>query len=369
MGRPIERWYWGLLLLGSIIILSYFCYGNVVRYRSNDIEIETRLEVQDEFQMPRLTVCFQDLSHELSCYGGKTIFGEKTCLTKSNSTLQYVQYHFKSLQPIKAQRVGDHCWDINKEGNMSMKGTTDIFSITVVDGNKYDSIPEVSLFTQDPDDSKHMKTDQWPMFSDMTQTPFQPGQYVVDINIVNITRLKDPYPSKCVDEIESEDLFSLKYTRMTCFETCSFKQLLKKCGDVLPYWKKFVSKDMDRNGTYFSDKERRSCMKKHLMELDYAKCDCGVRCKAVSYGFEFYPYSSVDFKRVDLENASIWHFVIGTADNRIKTLTEKPAYTFSEFSADLGGHFGLLLGLSVMSFFEFFAFLVVCVASFIKRRH
>ena len=164
-------------------------------------------------------------------------------------------------------------------------------------------------------------------------------------------------------------MFSFKYQQQTCLETCTLKTLLQKCGDVIPYWQKFVTEDLEKNKTNLSVKERRKCMKKYFTTGDLANCNCGLQCKEVSYTMKSYPYYALDFNQDYLGNATTWYFVIKRANDKVKKVTEKPAYTFSEFSADLGGHCGLLLGLSVMSLFEFLAFLIVCIAAYIKQRH
>ena len=297
---------------------------------------------------------------------------EKQYLERKNvrqivSTLQYVGYYYKSLKVKKAERIGKHCWDINREGNMSLKAQIEALGITIVDGNKYENLPKVSIFTQSPDESKDMKNWQWPLSMDISSTAYHPGQYVVMIDVTKFTRLKEPYPSKCVDSTEHRDLFSSKYNQKTCLETCVLRNLLKQCGDVVPYWQKFVSVDLERNVKNISNKERRRCMKVWLSE-NYTDCHCGQQCKEVLYSLKTHPYASLDFNQALFGNASIWYFVIWPANHKVKIVTEKPAYTFFEFSADLGGHFGLLLGLSVMSFFEFFAFIVVCLISVIKQR-
>ena len=66
MGRALEKWYWGFLLLASLMILSYLCYGNFVKYVAKDIKTETEWKVQEQFELTRLIVCFGDLSIDFS---------------------------------------------------------------------------------------------------------------------------------------------------------------------------------------------------------------------------------------------------------------------------------------------------------------
>ena len=78
------------------------------------------------------------------------------------------------------------------------------------------------------------------------------------------------------------------------------------------------------------------------------------------------PYLGEDAKLKGLENASVWAFTINTQSDKIRKVIERPAYTMFEFTADLGGHCGGMLGVSVMSLFEFLAYFVVCIASYFK---
>ena len=52
--------------------------------------------------------------------------------------------------------------------------------------------------------------------------------------------------------------------------------------------------------------------------------------------------------------------------NKVTHIIETPEYDYLHFLADLGGHLGLVMGLSVMSMFEFVAYFCICFAAIFK---
>ena len=67
----------------------------------------------------------------------------------------------------------------------------------------------------------------------------------VAIQEVNITRLPDPYPSKCMSEwsetnytdfVTSKDNKTWPYSLLQCKRTCSFSQILEECGCYHPIY-------------------------------------------------------------------------------------------------------------------------------------
>ena len=119
-----------------------------------------------------------------------------------------------------------------------------------------------------------------------------------------------------------------------------------------------------------TDEEIFRCLGRELSAAGEEDCQCPLVCKETKYimrpspgtGFEFSPYLPL----YSMPNSTFWTFEIKMESNKITKVTESQAYTFEKFIAELRGYFGLFLGLSVMSLFEFLGYLIICVAIYFK---
>ena len=370
LGRPLEKVYWGVILIAATVFLCYLFQYNMTRYLRKEIKTEVHTEFRNTVQLPRITVCFTDsIISQLDCYKNRSAIGHhELCSTESLLDKRNVSYYHEGSW-IDAFPLGNGCWDMNKDGNVSL-GKRDSFRVIIADQNKYANPSlhnTIFVSTQDPKEAHIIRNGSWPMLaSDLMENVFYPGNYKVLIDSKVTQRLKAPYPSECLSENEKLNLFSDKYIKVSCVETCWIGTQLKKCGDVIPYYEKFVEDHMERNKTKMSDEERRACL--HSFSDLYDDCDCPYQCKETSY----YLRSTYRNKVCPEEISNVscwWELEFKTVNNKVMTVIESADYTYVGLLSDFGGQLGLFVGSSVMSIFEFLAyFMMACHLAYIKMK-
>ena len=374
LGRPLEKLYWGVILIAAIAFLCYLFHFNLARYIKKDIRTEVHTEFRNTVQLPRITICFSDsIISQIYCYKNRSINGlTDLCAMKSYSKKRNVLYWQREYWK-KASRLFNCCWDINRDGNVSLSKRGS-FYIRVEDGEGSKNYTDPSMrntilvSTQDPKEVHATKRESWPLLaSDLFENEFYPGSYQVSIDVTETQRLKAPYPSKCLDENNKLNLFSTKYTTVTCLETCAIQKLLNRCGDVIPIWEKFVPSNMKRNVTFMSDKERWECFLRFAKDFHYNDCGCPYQCKETSYFLRStYRHNDRPFSS---NIAASWELDFKTVNNKVATIKEYEAYSYIQFLSDFGGHLGLFIGSSLISLFEFLAYLMMfCHISYLKMR-
>ena len=142
--------------------------------------------------------------------------------------------------------------------------------------------------------------------------------------------------------------------------------MFNECGVVINRWKKFLTSDMkSANGMSKNESEKLQCLRKHVSDWLAAiipdKCHCPLACNEIDIDARI-PYVKGHMYRRD-EQGYYWTIRIQYKNKRIKQVTEIPAYTTSDFLAEVGGLVGLLVGMSLLSVVEFVVYLIASVGA------
>ncbi|GAB0096687.1 sodium channel protein Nach-like [Sergentomyia squamirostris] len=161
------------------------------------------------------------------------------------------------------------------------------------------------------------------------------------------------YQRQCRFDDESNlDHFSYAYSYDVCRTECRIKKMLQLCG-CIPFFYRAV--DTDRYCTIHGLK----CIAYYQVNIEKSRdCDCISRCEGVIYNLDsvemlyWIGYSSVKWE-------------LATIKSRYR---RDVIYGIEEVLIGLGVSAGLFLGLSALSFTEFFFFYFVHIYQFDRRR-
>jgi hypothetical protein len=132
---------------------------------------------------------------------------------------------------------------------------------------------------------------------------------------------------------------NITYRQVNCLERCAFTRALEICGCTNPGF----CLDCINKALYSFNK------------MEVCSPDCPLECKSMAFDRSlqaFYlPNASSDYFSINIYYESMFYY----------DEVQSPKVTFVGLISSLGGNFGLFLGLSLMSFFEFFQFLLELV--------
>ena len=133
---------------------------------------------------------------------------------------------------------------------------------------------------------------------------------------------------------------NITYRQVNCLDKCAFTRTLEICG--CKQSPRFCL-DCFYNASYSFNK------------MEVCSPDCPLECKSMTFDRSlqaFYlPNASSDYFSINIYYESMFYY----------DEVQSPKVTFVGLISSLGGNFGLFLGLSLMSFFEFFQFLLELV--------
>ena len=195
---------------------------------------------------------------------------------------------------------------------------------------------------------------------------FSPGfQYEIAIKRKESVHLSKPYSkSKCIDN-ES-------YSFESCLLNCQTKICYEKC-DCSP-----LSIDNKRACTL---SDLINCTDYDMKEYYQGGCQCLPACTTVQYtsviSSALYP-SDLTFRRLQhyglntsFEDFPKNNLVLKIYFESMEYVSEiqKPAITWDQLIADIGGQLGLFLGASFLTVIEAFQLLCKCICIFCGRKH
>ena len=270
-GSKKEKLLWMVFLLSALSFAGYLSYTYCQKYLENDVRTEVRIVQQETLPYPSLTFCFDiQLKLLFSHYWLKLAKkrGKKQWLSISHSDLS----NGKRVL-AKTSSKGDYCIKLNADGKLEEKSeesTLLYYSYSgystlrndskAVCGNKrfhcsrscvFPKCARLFAFVREAKLEEALNLEYYWVELNKTRKLQEQGGYLAAgsysliLEKVVTKRLPAPYPSKC-RENHLGNVFSTRYTRSSCIESCYFYNMLNKCGDVISKWKPFVTKDMRR---------------------------------------------------------------------------------------------------------------------------
>ena len=269
------------------------------------------------------------------------IFHVKNCTTWGNKNCATDDY-FKSLS-----KHNHTCFTWNYNGNFyDAYGHTDIiFQLNFTSGKKFS---KMIALVHDPEITE---------LQIVFQTFLEPSKsYEFKVQKTEINRLKYPFPSNCTDG-KPHDIFPGKYTRSSCMESINYIEMLKHCGDIFDYVKRYLPDNLyrmyRRNVTTI---DVWFCMLEFSRLTVNATDDCPVPCQEIEL------YTSPTFHTIKKNDSLYTVDIINEKFDSYKVIQEKQLYTWDTIAGDVGGFLGLIIGASFVSVVElmvyFFLFLV-----------
>ena len=376
-GSRFESLFWLGTLLGGILFSAIVIRGLAIKYLQYEVYTEFRYHVTHENLFPAVTICEATLLHDayrsycgvsprikqsfynITCphktsklavtiaehenkYWTNGLFNVTKCYTWGGTMCSNNKY-FKSLK-----RFNNSCITWNFNGDLSdMYSHVELgFSFNVPERLTAD--PSIIAVIHDPNIEE----------VDIPNAVHLQSHVSNDIKLDKtiVKRLPRPYPSNCINET-SDDIFPGKYSRHTCLDSNNYIEMFKTCGDTFDYAKQFVprhiKKIFGRNRT-IGDAER--CIWAYRM-TEAKKSTCTFPCYEIEYDVR-----PVYGKRITHENTQT--FDVQIQYNKVDTykiIEEKALYSSEQLACEIGGLIGLLLGASLISMIEIFAYVFLMI--------
>ena len=351
-GNRHAKCFWLACFLSVLAFAFYMCSVYCATFWNHEIHRKVRTERVKEMPLPAISICPQ--TTERICYHGKPIhvdgFHRKTkCL--STKILQ------DDFGEATTAHIGNRCIILNKRGNIKQK-----HSILPVKFRITSDTEEINIAMDEPHTTADLKA-MLPMFS---KSIIQ-GEHVISLQMVKQKRLPPPFPSNCSTGEGIENLFSSKYSKRACIQSCFVREMLQNCGDVIDDWKLLLT-DLNYNKT--NDTMMKICVKEMFLKMiqkrEPESCHCPLPCVETTYELVMMQVPQAKRKCPCHSNSkcSCFDVIFQYTTNKIKYIEEVPNYTLSNLVADIGSIIGTLAGTSVISIFELLVFLVVCIAGY-----
>ena len=356
IGYLWEKLLWFIILLASFVFVLYATYGFLQEYWSFKINTDIQVKSATDITFPALTICntnvFLDIwAGGMACYGTLNVrrynqINNYTlpCRSESNIMLQQILKKFKDT--VLHPTFPDSCIILNPYGNLTKKNLVrPLYNVYTLKSG-----PPLNAYVHDHNDIGFSLNDRAqfliPLKMDVTI-------YFRNKQIIN--RLPAPYTSLCENKLE-KTIFPGPYSVSKCKNTCIFKMMLSKCGDVIDQWQIFLTKRKPINKT---DDEVRVCLKDILItEFRGLVCDCPVRCKEM---FIEATIGSVE------KSFIVSKLRLKYLSSTYTEITEVPAYPASKFITDIGGWLSLFTGMSFLSVLEIVLFILLIISALCRR--
>ena len=342
LGHTVERIFWFVCLTAALCVTGHMFNIYYTNYSKNDIRTEVRIIEKDLIPFPSVTICMP-LYPRYACYKGKSLLGNGSCPPDSASKLdiQCSPHH-----PCKVTRDIPDCLTINADGAMKSRYTH--LPIVVTTKPKQNDT-YIHIYVNTPE--HHRSSSDVSMFAPYNVV--SQGVYDVLLEQKETSRLPAPYPSNCTATEGNGNMFSKRYSRSSCFESCFLRNMLAKCGGILDRWAPLLPQRVPQN---LPQSDPNTCLMNMLdSKLLPDTCPCPLPCHEMDFG--------ATVSRVS-EFKDGWLLYLMYKSHKVTSITEKPDYPFEQFLSEVGGLVGLLVGMSVLSVIEI---VVYCVVSLLQK--
>ena len=217
-------------------------------------------------------------------------------------------------------------------------------------------------------------------------------RYVVNLKKTMSKRLPHPFPSNCTNKTKEHN-FPGNYNRRTCLFVNRYVNSYKKSSVMTSVGKLYVPEKTikENNYTMKYPNEIKSNAKFYDMftEVQWANPICPLSCYDVEYEITY------SFQAIEQDQSNV--ILSGTIENKTDNLCfgfeknftkfeffyielsfqhpelfdlmeEKQAYTFENLCAELGGFLGLMIGISIISVVEIFAYFLMLLIKKITKK-
>ena len=378
-GTRAESFFWLIVLTGALILGTSVVVGLVQKYLKYQVYTEITQKATTKNYFPSITFCDETLmlNHYFKVCGhdGIAIKKNQTC-TKEPEEYKLVKNTLKNgfnwsnnfftvtdcstwgnkqcaddkfLQSVK--RFNNSCFTWNFNGTLfDIYGHADISFKTVLKENT-----SIIALIHDP------KIKEIDLTKKINLDPNK--TYQMRIQKTEYKRLPHPFPSKCTND-KPHDIFPGKYTRHKCIESIAYSKLLEKCGGVYDYHKRYIPseklKKYARPNKLATDIHL--CLQKEsFKETNEETGKCPFPCEETEF-----PMTTTFNKRTRSEvkkDGGETVFRIGLQHHNVdsyRLIEEKQLYGWDQILGEIGGLVGLVLGASIISLLELFAFLLIC---------
>ena len=353
-GHPLERLVWFTCVALVLAFSLFMSYGYAMRYFAFDIRTEIRLEEKTKIKLPAITFCLEStFDMNVYCHGNQSI-GRKTCNRFRKRVTEFWNLSNPSTnlwEPVDS--AGQDCYIYNGNGSIELSGKKEYVTIRINTWTQTVNDGLIIDFT-DPEELKARK--EMVYLSEInTKKRLGPGSYDLYLKKTKTTRLPSPYPTNCTDEANA-NVFSSKYTKASCQESCAVHRMNKHCGDVIDKFKNYANKSSNASldPKYSSVRECLEDMVRETQTQSPSDCTCNLQCHETTYRTSVKKWS---------DNQNFWIFYIYYEDSQVETVSQVQAYSLGDFLGALGGILGLCIGMSILSGVQIIIFCIVFVMS------
>lgn len=378
-GYKVEKLIWFLCLATGITFATRYTYFNAMKYLHHGIYTSVQVTYTNKIYFPSVTFCEKNLFYEAyTSFCGKPLeqaSSEPTWCGKEMKTWPSVKIRNETrndsmtswsngLFTVSECVVdrGNSCGRVKSRNFKSLK-MLNHSCITWnprgdIDKHKY-GLGLISLKFQPPQWMQHNPEivavvhspgDFFDYTKVMVGTAVSTIQQRVTTKQIQHKRLPFPFPSNCQrSQFPNLVKYFPRYSRGLCMHIAEAKNILRKCGNALDFYKHMLSKsDIEIYTRNQTREEFLSCYNK-IHASNNASCppscqevELETRIENIQDTFAGASYEENEYRvAIKLKDT-----------DAISTVEEKEQYTWYEMTSEVGGLVGLLMGASVLSFVE-----------------
>ena len=418
----ISRLAWSALCLMATGFLAYFTVKSLLKHSKHEVVVNINRKELSVMKFPAITFCNTNL-YSITAYqntpppvyqefptncsmdqagyfanevnrkffklGCKMFFGNKKLFTSQLAVGQSYKFKFPTYFWLLPHAYPCFTFDGSWLKQSIISSKAGLYFVLDMDENdrsmdaetaSSDSVLEdersgIYVTIHDPGD-----------FHVDTGIPLSPGfETRISIQKSIIKRKKSPFPSKCLDDNEQQflNVFPGKPSLDSCYSSCYFLNLYRKCHVVPAYMKVFMPEEVFP--IQFSNT---SCTEKDLEALSFVEnCKCRLPCSKVQYvpnimqsvwpqawqaeQFQELLMGDSDVNRSisisDIRKRLI-KVVVYYSDLAEYSYEERELYDVETILSDFGGQMGLFIGASVISLAEIASILWFYIMKAIKGK-
>jgi len=354
--KLFNKLFWIFYMLISSAAAAYYIFENISSYLEYEVVTIIKQEYKQPTEFPTVTFC----SFEPKYFDGKNITQEldPTYFNYDYSIGKNFKDHFEQFESTYYGR----CFRFNSGKklngesipikNSSIGGFDDSFRIGIK--APYGLVVWIHNQTAPPKIEYFSKYSDIPIFVSSKAKNFLVIDKIIEL------KLGDPY-NNCLQDVFTEFnenktildyIASLneQYTQVKCFELCFDLNYIEtnpcNCTNATigQVWNNCWIIGEKKNTTSCTFKDRAKFRSSRLIE----ECSkyCPLECDSISY--EVTP-NTFTTKEVSNETVEMFAFYRSL---RFLTITEKPKISWTDLIANVGGYFGLFVGISFVTLFE-----------------
>ena len=385
-GNKTERLFWTVFEILAISLGAFMTYRYVTKYFRYEVTHNFSRTKTDKAFYPSVTFCLPTVKEKLEWYY------LSDCILPKRYVPDTLSNGIFNIDFCNVGGVSD-CWNDSVHWREDLKG----ICFTLFPTKKYYQLTETALLNfYVADDLLEIKQisvtvhDQNvdPLFltPQLQIIPYE--KYNINLKKTVSKRLPHPFPSNCTNKTK-DHYFPGYYNRRTCLFANRFIESYKTSNTMTSLGELYIPEKIiiEKNYTikYPNEAKNRTEFYQMFTEIQWDNPVCPLSCYDVeyeiNYSFQWISFSKLLDGKIENETENLCagftktftqfdYFHIELAFEHpefFELMEEKQLYTVENIFAELGGFLGLMIGISIISVVEIFAYFSMLLIKKLSR--